>query len=33
MTNINFNTMTIEQLRKYLKMHPKDQGAFYIYMD
>lgn len=33
MTNIEFNTMSREQLREYVKTHPQDQTAFYIYMD
>lgn len=33
MTNIDFTTMSTEQLREYVKTHPQDQTAFYIYMD
>ncbi len=33
MTDTNFATMSREQLRDYVKVHPQDQAAFQIYID
>lgn len=33
MTEINFATMSREQLREYVRTHPQDQAAFHVYMD
>jgi hypothetical protein len=33
MTEINFATMSREQLREYVRANPQDQAAFYAYMD
>jgi len=33
MSKLNFEAMSREELREYVRRHPKDQTAFYIYMD
>ncbi len=33
MTDINFDAMSREELRAYVRTHPQDQTAFYTYME
>lgn len=33
MSEVNFTSMSREELREYVKTHPLDTTAFHIYMD